>query len=227
MWIIVFVLASVAPSVGAEQAFDFASHLRIMELDDSGTPEIIGTKILFSYRPDLPIRHVGIAFAHESFSRVHDFTRTAQGIYVYLYAPEASVDRVAYRFVVDGMWITDPDNPQTIIDSTGTVMSVFRFSGVFPEALPGPRVSGKGEVELYYYGAPGKRIYLTGDFTNWEPFLYRLVEFSPGSYRFSLPMPPGVHRYQFIVDGATVIDPLNPEVVIRGDGRRVSVLVVN
>jgi hypothetical protein len=48
---------------------------------------------------------------------------------------------------------------------------------------------------------------LAGSFSGWEP-RYRLNQTTPGIWSITLPLPPGVHDYAFVVDGSTwVADP--------------------
>lgn len=186
----------------------------------------MGGYIVFSYVPDHPVRHVAIAFEHDGYGRVRTLSRNEHGVYLYLLAPEPGMEEVVYRYVIDGLWMTDPFNPETAVDERGVKLSEFTFYGSFPEIPASPVITKDGTVELYYAGEPGRHIYLNGDFTHWDPFIYRLKETNPGVYRFSLALPPGVHRYQFVVKGQALTDPLNPLTAIRGDGRRVSVVVV-
>ena len=53
---------------------------------------------------------------------------------------------------------------------------------------------------------------LAGSFTNWQP-QYELHQTAPGIWTITLPLPPGVHDYAFIVDGEQwVADPYAPAV---------------
>ncbi len=55
----------------------------------------------------------------------------------------------------------------------------------------------------------GKRVFLVGDFNGWNPTMDRMIEHD-GAYELRLFLLPGAYRYRFIVDGASLPDPGNP-----------------
>lgn len=99
-----------------------------------------------------------------------------------------------YKFIVDGQWITDPDNPYTIGsgDYTNSVLP-YKYNHVFT---------------LLGYG-PDHEVFVTGSFTNWNPDGYRMT-YDGGVWLFPAYLPPGRHAYKYIVDGEWIIDPDNP-----------------
>jgi hypothetical protein len=98
-----------------------------------------------------------------------------------------------YKFIVDGSWIPDPDNPyltgkENIINSCFSIDPNYEFSlGKFPDAT---------EVRL------------TGSFNNWDPFGYIMVR-KEGKWTYPLHLGNGKHLYKYIVDGEWIIDPEN------------------
>ena len=225
--LLVLLFAVVSAMAYAQKQVDIETHLRVRNATRAYEPVITGEHILFSYQPNHPVRHVAIAFSHESYAITHHLERNAHGVFIFLYRPPAGTEMVIYRYVVDGLWMVDPMNLSIVTDEKETKLSEFRFPAAFPATPTSPTVSPDGTVELYLTGAAGMRVYVTGDFANWDPFVYRLAETNPGTYRFSLPLPPGRHWYQYVIDGLYVIDPLNPKTATRDDGRRVSVVTVD
>jgi hypothetical protein len=65
----------------------------------------------------------------------------------------------------------------------------------------------------FQFRAPGaSSVQLAGSFSDWQP-RYELVQTSPGSWTVTLPLPPGVHDYAFVVDGQQWLpDPFAPSV---------------
>ncbi|MBI3047215.1 MAG: hypothetical protein HYY76_02785 [Acidobacteria bacterium] len=55
-------------------------------------------------------------------------------------------------------------------------------------------------VQFRLQAAEASDVRLAGSFTNWEP-QYRLHEAAPGVWTITVPLPPGVHDYLFVVDG--------------------------
>lgn len=201
------------------------THLIITELAEAESPRVVDSFVLYTYEPDHPVRHVGVAFAHESFQRVWNLSRNEHGIYFALVRPEADTERILYRYVVDGLWMLDPSNRDSFSAPFEAALSSFRPEGLSQAARLSPRIDESGGTEFYFYGSPGKLVYLTGDFSNWDPYLYRLTEIEAGVHRFRLPLPPGLYIYLFILDGRSVPDPLNAATVNR-QSSTASILVV-
>ena len=91
-------------------------HIRITEMKESVPPFIVGEDLIFTYTPTRKIvRHVGIAFENENFSVIHNLYRNENGIffYIYKYPKEKTIN---YKFIEDGIWITDKNNKNSISD---------------------------------------------------------------------------------------------------------------
>jgi hypothetical protein len=67
-------------------------------------------------------------------------------------------------------------------------------------------------VQFRFEAPDAANVRLAGSFTNWQPE-YALYQTAPGIWTITLPLPPGVHDYAFIVDGERwVADPYAPAV---------------
>ena len=98
-----------------------------------------------------------------------------------------------YKYIVDGSWITDPDNPYT----TG--------SGDYLNSLAVLRPSYIFILEGY----PGaESVIVTGNFNNWDEGSYRMVK-EGNTWKLPLHLKPGKCLYKFIVDGNWILDPGN------------------
>ncbi|KAL3241318.1 Sip2p [Nakaseomyces bracarensis] len=63
-----------------------------------------------------------------------------------------------------------------------------------------PNENGMIPVEIKWEQG-GEKVYLTGSFTNWRKMIGLIpVEGEPGHFRIKLQLPPGTHRFRFIVD---------------------------
>lgn len=107
----------------------------------------------------------------------------------------------AYRFLVDGKWITDPANPNKIKGNDGQINSVLNLGETVLFKLDG------------YTNA--KKVYIGGSFNNWEHGLIPLSKTSTG-WELSLIIPPGNYGYKFVVDGNWMTDPKNPRNMMEG-----------
>ncbi len=213
-------------------AFDVGSvtlHVYLSELKTVTAPVIVENNAVFTVQG--VYRSVGIAFSHENWAETHYFQKNRHGIFVFvLPIPFEVSSPLLYRLVIDGVWCKDSANPQTLKDfSTGTSFSVldipFRSKQVY--GTWNPADSKDGYVTFYYKGKPEQFIYVTGNFSNWDPFLYEMEEQAPGEYWLKLLLPPGTYYYVFIIQGEKVPDPLNNRVVYTKEGKPVSELVVN
>jgi hypothetical protein len=98
-----------------------------------------------------------------------------------------------YKFIVDGRWITDPDNPCTTGngDYKNSVLAFHpNYTFVlkeFPEA---------------------REVMVSGSFNNWSRSGYHLYK-QDGNWVCPVYLTPGKYTYKFIVDGEWILDPGN------------------
>ncbi len=100
-----------------------------------------------------------------------------------------------YKYIVDGKWITDPENPNT--NGRGVFKnSVLIFKPNYTFILPG------------YSNA--SRVIITGSFNDWDQDAFRMTN-ENGAWKFSIYLKPGKYLYKFIVDRKWILDPGNPD----------------
>ncbi len=99
-----------------------------------------------------------------------------------------------YKFIVDGVWMHDPDNPHTDGDDP------YRNSIRVVEPNHRFRLNGYANAE---------RVLLSGTFNDWSTSGYTMARDSEGWY-MDVHLKPGKHRYKFVVDGEWILDPDNP-----------------
>jgi len=99
-----------------------------------------------------------------------------------------------YKFIVDGNWLIDPDNP--ISNGKGDYQnSVISIEANYTFVLKG------------YENA--QNVFLSGTFNNWAEQGYTMQK-ENGNWVLKVYLPKGKTRYKFIVDGEWIIDPANP-----------------
>ena len=98
-----------------------------------------------------------------------------------------------YKFIVDGKWMTDPDNPNT---------------------------AGSGDTKNYFFALKSnyvfrldqnpeaKKVTVAGSFNGWNPDNFIMMK-KTGKWVFPIYLKPGKYTYKFIVDGKWILDPAN------------------
>ncbi len=217
------ILACLLASATAAFAVDPASlDIALKKVDSSQPPRMLGDVLVLSYKPGAFTRFVGARFAHEGWRVLHPYALNERGVFVLDYPVPEGVRQIRYRIVVDGLWMPDPANPQTELDSTGTAFSSFTLEQEPRRAIVNPRFEGDNAVTFVFTAAPGRRVSLVGDFNNWDPFMDALEETAPGTYTITRRVSKGAHWYYFFMDGRRILDRYNAETGVDPDGAKVS-----
>ena len=108
----------------------------------------------------------------------------------------------SYKFIVDGRWMTDPDNPVMRGDGRGNQNSFIGFgdSTLF-------RLSGHADAQ---------QVELAGSFNNWQ-WGELIMEKTTSGWQLPYALGPGNFEYKYIVDGRWITDPANPYTTGSGD----------
>lgn len=113
-----------------------------------------------------------------------------------------------YKFIVDGQWMTDPDNQLNENDAEGNTNSVYyKTNHTF-------RLDGFTNA---------KKVYLAGSFNEWHE-KELLMNRTANGWELPVVLPDGTHTYKFIADGNWHADPVNPEKLPDGNGAYNSVI---
>lgn len=98
-----------------------------------------------------------------------------------------------YKFIVDGQWMTDPENP-LINNVDNTINSVITFKPNYTFTL-----NKYPKANL---------VIVTGSFNGWSRDYYKMLK-KDGKWVLPLHLKPGKHLYKFVVDGKWILDPDN------------------
>lgn len=203
----------------------------LREIKKPGAPVITEDYIIFTADPKN--RYVGIAFDFEDYQIIHPFkllnstdedgNKTPVHLF-YCYERTHKISQIKYRLVIDGLWTTDPLNPEKIYDDDVNLY----FSKVSDTAgiRRNTEVTDNSTVHFIYKGEAGQTIRLAGNFSNWDPWIYQLRETYPGFYELELPLPDGKYYYNYYIGLTPVLDTTNPERTYLKDGKAVSVIQV-
>lgn len=223
--------AALSAAVGALDIESIRFTDRLLAISAPSAPDVFDGAVIFT--ASAKQRRVGISFKHEGFGKVHYFKRldsprasgSSGGVLLFVYEYPRDLRELEYRLVVEGLWTADPWNPPARMDgTTGLTYSVVAL----PPANERPLISDRdqGVARFYFETSPGETVSVAGTFNSWDPFMYEMVEESPGRYSLSLPLPAGVHRYAFFNRGERLLDPRNPRKVYAADGKTASEVVV-
>ena len=120
-------------------------------------------------------------------------------------------DRYEYKFIVDGNWMEDPNNPDKVLNQYHTWNSVLDIYQEVTFLLEG------------YEKA--ESVILTGSFSNWDMGAYPMHR-EGNIWVRRLELTGGKHWYKFIIDGEWITDPENPIKEHDGSGHINSVIMI-
>jgi hypothetical protein len=98
-----------------------------------------------------------------------------------------------YKFIADGLWITDPENP-FMTEKNGIHNSFIAL-----------KANHLFELSKY---PDAKRVIVTGSFNYWNKDGYRMT-WQGGKWVLPIYLQPGKYTYKFIVDDNWILDPAN------------------
>jgi 1,4-alpha-glucan branching enzyme len=103
------------------------------------------------------------------------------------------------------------------------------MSGQNSHRRPLPRFSPKITVKPVNFictESTAKRVMLIGDFNDWHPAATPMKRQPDGCWRAQVPLAPGPHHYQFLVDGKAMLDPQAQGVARNEKDEKVSLIAV-
>ncbi len=199
--------------------------IKLVNIDNLSTgKQTIQRGILFTCRN----RNAGRVLIAGTFSqwKPRAMRRSNYGIWYYFAPAPKAVQEVAYKYIVDGVWLTDSSNPFKRDDNAGSYVSLTSFpreihsNDVTYRILPGKN------VEFRLYRPRARMVAVVGDFNNWNPENDILKRRSNGIWHITRQLPPGKYRYQYIVDGKWTYDLFNKNSGSNDTGDLCSVLMV-
>jgi len=234
--------AGFSQAADIESITSFDLHDRLMSIEAPEAPVVVDDMIIFTASSGL--RRVGVAFADEGFAKVHWFRHLMvyrdpleiplnekkpnpykdSGIIFHIHQIPEGATEVEYRLVINGLWTTDPINPNTRRDSSGLSRSVISLPK--KEILPDPLKGPPGSLSFSFRGPPGESVTVAGNFNGWDPFMYELREGPVGTYSINIPLPPGTYQYVFFHRGQRFVDPYNAKRIYAKDGKAASEIVI-
>ena len=151
----------------------------------------IGDSILFRLKGFPEARNVILTGNFDGWNRGELYMeKVAAGWQIYYVLGPGNYE---YKFIVDGKWMTDPDNPNT----TGSGEMQNSFIALKSNYL----------FRLAQY-PDAKQVTVAGSFNGWNPDSFIMLR-KEGKWIFPIYLKPGKYTYKFIVDGKWILDPGN------------------
>jgi hypothetical protein len=168
-------------------------HNKLTERWDNNNSVVYCPNYYFYLRGYADAKKVMIAGSFNNWNPVQlKMTRIAGGWGILMYIHEGTH---AYKFIVDGDWITDPANRLKRPDGHGHENS---FLGIGDSVV----FNLQGFTECIH-------VNLGGNFNGWNPEELPMEKTSNG-WRLPYVLPEGNFEYKFVADGKWMTDPLNP-----------------
>jgi len=189
--------------------------------------------IVFSYNdPDAQAVYVAGDFNNWN---AQDLALVRQESGAWTLAVDLDAGTYEYKYVVDGNWVEDPDNPEKKSDPFGGSNSVITVDSngavVAAAAVAAPSPANGGQTEPapagdYQVGAPraveggvlftyqdsgAGSVNLAGSFNGWNDQDTPLANDGDGNWSVVKDLGEGEHEYKFVVDGSWLADPENPD----------------
>ena len=127
--------------------------------------------------------------------------RGNRGVWYYLITNPVKKKEIQYKFVVDGIWTSDPKNPLRAYDGNGSYLSVIESFTVPEGRHVSYRLIDGSTVEFRTWNPTARMISLVGDFNHWNPENDLLRRGTDGIWRLRKRLSKGDYRYKFIIDG--------------------------
>lgn len=152
-------------------------------------------------------------------------TKGKNGIW-YFFVAENPKETFRYKFLVDGIWISDPVNLDKTDDGSGSFVSVARGYRSGESRHVSFRILPDSTIEFRRWDDRAKYVSIVGDFNNWNPENDILSRDALNIWRLKKKLPKGTYRYKYIVDGQWTPDVYNTRSASDAIGGICSVLTI-
>lgn len=189
----------------------------------AGGPQVTKEGVKFVYK-NPAAKSVFVAGDFNNWNQTADpMTKQKDG--TWLLVKNLPEGKHAYKFIADGNWLPDPENPNVTDDDFGghnSVVEVLKAPGVSGTLSAGPKKTKEG-VEFIYINPTAGSVFVAGSFNNWNTRANPMTKDKVGRWKAVIPLSPGKYQYKFVVDGRWLEDPSNPNTTDDGYGGKNSV----
>ncbi len=220
----------------------FTNEYNLKQLKQADAPKEI--KVLLTQRKNFeePVIQNGILFTYfnrktESVFIAGDFnkwrpekmTKGKNGVWFHVLYEYDKSEKVSYKYMVNGIWIKDPINPEAEDDHYGSFVSTAYPVFSRENKRTTYRILKERDisyVEFRIYNENASYISVIGDFNNWNPENDVLIKGSDNIWRLKKRLTRGQYRYMFLVDGTWSVDLYNKDSASNDVGKICSLLTI-
>lgn len=199
-------------------------QLLMIMTDVSGSKSAVrGTLFTYQNRSAKSVKITG------NFSEWHPekMERSRDGIWYYFLGKSDIKNDIKYKFMADGIWISDPKNPDREDDGTGSYLSIADKPAEYEGTQVSYRLKDKNRVEFRVYSPKASFVSVVGDFNRWNPENDLLKKGKDGIWRIKKRLSPGSYRYKFVIDGEWTNDIYNSMSASDDTGSTCSMIKIN
>jgi hypothetical protein len=130
---------------------------------------------------------------------------------LYLIIPyDINKEKLLYRLNVNGYWIKDPNNKNTLEDKYGTELSVIDIPQNVIYYQSTPVISNSDlsikKVSFHYYNPDAKEVNFVCSSDKWSQYSHQMEKNDDGYWNYSIDLKNGTYQYYFLVNGKKVVD---------------------
>jgi len=196
----------------------FSMDLR--DIKEGGNPIITEKGVVFRYKPtDKKAHKVYVSGDFNNWESPIRMFQNIHNVYVCIFDKIGEKGVVLkkgnyrYRFLVDGLWVIDHQNPNYVTDEYGVKLSFFTVKTPIIVVKANPIHIEDNFYIFYYRDDKARSVSLVGDFNFWNPFSLPMHKNGAGLWEITIDIPPGKYVYRFLVDGKYKTDPFGTKVV--------------
>lgn len=193
-------------------------------------PRVVSNGILFTYLPKKGEREILLSGDFFSWSYSVPLHKGKYGgIYFYLLPKKLKKGKYTYRFRVDGKWINDPQQTNTMFDDYNLEISYFEVPHDTEFYFVNPIYQEGGDIVFFYSNLYAEEVHFTCNYYDFDPYRFSMQQDNRGIWTIRFredELPPGTYYYNFIVDDVWQTDPLNHDIYEDSQGRKHSHIII-
>lgn len=185
------------------------------------SPLILKNSILFFYRGKA--KAVILAGDFNDWQDNLYMEESRSNLWIFSWTNRLSIGKYKYRLKIDGFWISDPNNPDFILDTGREQISILNIKNEFIPNKKYPLWISNNLYLFRHYNTNVKAVSIVGDFNNWNPYSHQMTYKGAGIFEIILPLETKqYYLYSFVQDGIWTFDINNKKQFRNGQNRPVS-----